>query len=619
MPQIRQEIALNFIPLLDKIPPFLIYRRLVENEETKFDEKIHKYNLPENDSGQYQGYWVSLSHFENADKFKVNQNDNIYLTQWYLSELLKNRAKEESLTFMENESRFNHLKVSFITERFDEGKRIVWLEPYYLKTKNQFGFLIGFRFFLNEGEPFNKKIQQYSFSIDNDGKSNKNYHIDVIHYINKFMKDSLVKLNPIFSSISLSDKLTTIKSGLLSPKKYQFKGGQISNSQFTGIMKYGPYQEVDKTINYIFLFREAEKPFVIELMKALNGDKYHTFKGLDKFGLNKIKTSQNFQAIRVVSFTSEEIEKAFSQIEQKENSIIISVFPEKEEEFYYALKNKSLREDILLQVIHSETIFNEYVFKWSVSSIALQIFSKLGGTPWLVRSEEENTLMIGIGNSISINAETKEIERFYAYSVLVESTGKFVSINALANQNNRKKYLNEIAQSIAEIVAKNKNYKKIVFHLPQKIRGEEIKAIENVIQQNSDIEITLIRINDGSKFFGFNKQQNSLIPFESTFASISDNEFLLWTEGLNFHSSKATKRYAHPLYIHFLYSTSSEIRHETYLQEILNLSGANFRGFNAKALPVSLFYPKLISDFNKNFSEFNLDQIVSNNNKPWFL
>ena len=193
MPQIRQEIALNFIPLLDKIPPFLIYRRLVENEETKFDEKIHKYNLPENDSGQYQGYWVSLSHFENADKFEVNQNDNIYLTQWYLSELLKNRAKEESLTFMENESRFNHLKVSFITERFDEGKRIVWLEPYYLKTKNQFGFLIGFRFFLNEGEPFNKKIQQYSFSIDNDGKSNKNYHIDGIHYINKFMKDSLVK------------------------------------------------------------------------------------------------------------------------------------------------------------------------------------------------------------------------------------------------------------------------------------------------------------------------------------------------------------------------------------------------------------------------------------------
>jgi len=55
------------------------------------------------------------------------------------------------------------------------------------------------------------------------------------------------------------------------------------------------------------------------------------------------------------------------------------------------------------------------------------------------------------------------------------------------------------------------------------------------------------------------------------------------------------------------------------LQEILNLSGANFRGFNAKSLPVSVFYPKLISDFNKHFSDLDLEQIITDNNKPWFL
>lgn len=620
MSQIKQEIALNFIPLKSQVFSFFVYRRAIKQNEERWNEDIRRYKLPKlDDRDEYEDYWVSFSDFEKAEEFHVKQNDNIYLTQWYLAEQLKARAKEKSINFLENKSHFNRLKVNFTIEKYAEGKRVIWLEPYYLKTKIQFGFLIGFKFILNDGEPFNKKIQQYSFSIDNDGKSNKNYHIDIIHYINEFMKGSLVKLNPLSSSISLSDKLTTIESGLLSSKKYQFQGDQISNSQFTGIMKYGPYQEINNKINYIFLFREEEKPFVIELMKALNGDKYHTFKGLNKFGLNKIDTNQNFEAIRVTSFTSEEIENAFSKIKQKENSIIISVFPEKEEEFYYALKNKSLKEDILLQVIHSETIFNEYVFKWSVSSIALQIFSKLGGTPWLVKSEEESTLMIGIGNSISINAETKEIERFFAYSVLVESTGKFVSINALANENDRDEYLKKIAQSISEIVTKNKEYRKIVFHLPQKIKSKEIDTIKTVIQQSSEIEITLIRINDGSKFFGFNKKQNSLIPFESTFAQISNNEFLLWTEGLNFHSTKAIKRYAHPLYIHFLYSTSSTIRHEIYLQEILNLSGANFRSFNAKALPVSLFYPKLISNFNKNFSDFNLEQIISNNSKPWFL
>src|SRR5690554_5430724 len=186
MTNIRQTIALNFIPLLNKVPSFLVHRRLVENEETKFDENIHRYNLPEKrGSDEYQSYWVSFSHFENAEEFEVNQNDNIYLTQWYLAKLLKKRANEESITFLKNEGRFNRLRINFITEEFDEGKRVIWLEPYYLKTKSQFGFLIGFRFLLNDSELFNKRIQQYSFSIDNDGKSNKNYHIDVIHYINK--------------------------------------------------------------------------------------------------------------------------------------------------------------------------------------------------------------------------------------------------------------------------------------------------------------------------------------------------------------------------------------------------------------------------------------------------
>jgi len=113
--------------------------------------------------------------------------------------------------------------------------------------------------------------------------------------------------------------------------------------------------------------------------------------------------------------------------------------------------------------------------------------------------------------------------------------------------------------------------------------------------------------------------QNSLAPYESTFAKLSFNEFLLWTEGLNFHSPNANKRYAHPLLIEFLYPRGNEVNHSEHLQEILNLSGANFRGFNAKALPVSLFYPKLISDFNKNFNDFDLEQVITDNNKPWFL
>ena len=110
-----------------------------------------------------------------------------------------------------------------------------------------------------------------------------------------------------------------------------------------------------------------------------------------------------------------------------------------------------------------------------------------------------------------------------------------------------------------------------------------------------------------------------MVPYESTYAKISGNSYLLWTEGLNYHDNRPIKRYANPIFIEFLHSTKKDIIHKDYLQELLNLSGANYRGFNAKSLPVSVFYPKLISEFNKHFSELSLENIVTENNKPWFL
>ena len=274
-----------------------------------------------------------------------------------------------------------------------------------------------------------------------------------------------------------------------------------------------------------------------------------------------------------------------------------------------------------MQVVHNETIQNEYIFKWSVSSIALQILAKLGGTPWLVKSSQQKTLIVGIARSQDFDEESKTFKKFYAYSVLIESTGKFVSIQPLANNNSEDEYLNEIAENIASLINNNQDkYSKIVFHLPYKIKQEEIEKIKLAIRSaQSNIEITLIKINDSSKFLGFNMDANSLVPYESTYANISNKSYLLWTEGLNYHDNRPIKRYAHPILVEFLFSTNENIIHQEYLQELLNLSGANYRGFNAKTLPVSVFYPKLISEFNKHFSEFSLENIVAENNKPWFL
>ncbi|MEW6774598.1 MAG: Piwi domain-containing protein [Bacteroidota bacterium] len=624
MTEIKQNIVLNFLPLNEQEFSFSVFRRKAEPQEKKWDEKIIKYKLPDNpnDDVYKNYYWVSFSEFVDSELFQVNALTNVHLTEWYLHNLLHSKVKSQSIiNKIDYQSKFNKWRIYFSINSFKEGTQSVWLEPYYLNTKQKFGFLIGFRFFKTKDYSFNKRVQQLSLSLDSDGRSNKNFHIDSFNLFKQFIGNLNKAINPIVNNISVSQSFEPIESDLLDTKIYEFGGGKTSNSQFNGIMSNGPFQQVNNNLQYVFLFREAEKPLMIELMKALNGDKYSTFKGLEKFKLPRITPKVNLIAIRIDDFSDAEIEKAIAEIPTQGNTVVISVFPKNEERFYYLLKNRCLKENILLQVVHNETIQNEYIFKWSVSSIGLQIFSKLGGTPWLVKSSQQKTLMIGIARSQDFDEESREIKRFYAYSVLIESTGKFVSIQPLANNDSEDNYLKSIAENIATIINNNKaKYSKIVFHLPYKIKQEEIDKIKHSIQSaESNLEITLIKINDSSKYYGFNNNANSLVPYESTYAKISGNSYLLWTEGLNYHDNRPIKRYANPIFIEFLHSTKKDIIHKDYLQELLNLSGANYRGFNAKSLPVSVFYPKLISEFNKHFSELSLENIVTENNKPWFL
>lgn len=58
---------------------------------------------------------------------------------------------------------------------------------------------------------------------------------------------------------------------------------------------------------------------------------------------------------------------------------------------------------------------------------------------------------------------------------------------------------------------------------------------------------------------------------------------------------------------------------KSLLQDCINLSGANWRGFKAKQLPVSIFYCQKISDFLKKFEDYEFEHIEFENFKPWFL
>ena len=57
-----------------------------------------------------------------------------------------------------------------------------------------------------------------------------------------------------------------------------------------------------------------------------------------------------------------------------------------------------------------------------------------------------------------------------------------------------------------------------------------------------------------------------------------------------------------------------------YLQDVLNLSGANWRGFNAKSIPISIYYSQIIAKYTEAFEMIDgYEENSISNDKPWFL
>jgi hypothetical protein len=66
-------------------------------------------------------------------------------------------------------------------------------------------------------------------------------------------------------------------------------------------------------------------------------------------------------------------------------------------------------------------------------------------------------------------------------------------------------------------------------------------------------------------------------------------------------------------------SEEDSIGDEALLQDLINLSGANWRGFNAKSAPVSVFYCHLVADLVHDFQQGGLPLPQVQDIRPWFL
>lgn len=638
----KNNIALNFFPLTQQEFDFKVFRRQCQQSDKRIHfpdcsrRKLPKEIYSSDESLEYYDYWISYEPKAGFEEYSCASFANIYLTLDLLHRLLV-RICENKLQSDEYKCNDGFRKrVFFVLHKYPEGDQTIWLEPYFLRVRGKFGFLADFKFYTPPNTKSTRRIQQLSLSLDKDGRSNKNFYAERFEKIQDFISKfhhRIFSLALDSLDITIDKTLFDLEPYALRPKTYVFAEGKTSKSQFNGIKSHGPLRTIKDNTKVYFVYRKQDKPFSYDLFRALKGDTFRTFLGMEKMFCYELN-NQNVGGISTDDFNPESLEKTIKSIRQDAGNrpvvpIIITPFSKEggpqDNKNYYIAKHTLLKHRVPSQFVSLRRLQVKNELKWATSNIGLQLFAKMGGQPWKVAPQTNSCLIVGLGQAHRRNKE--RIEKYFAYSILTESTGLYKDLRVLSETTEEDTYLNNFRDNLKAIFEEYYDtYDNFVVHATFSIRKDELEAVKNILDTLSSMDQTkkkfvAMKFNDRNKFFGYATSNNSMVPYESSYIRLSDKEYLVWFEGLQYHNPNIRKRVERPLHIEFIYPDDglSEAQMQNYLQDAVNLSGANWRGFNAKSLPVSVYYAYLVASYYKEFQALGLDEIDLDTMHPWFL
>lgn len=630
----KQIIKLNFLSLTPQEFSFTLYRKVYDQAD--LNDTVFKYRLPSAlGEEDFHDFSISFEAKENFACFVCHHDTNKDLTLKIIHYNLVKSIQEKGIDFTLGK-KFYDRHIDFTLKQHARGKEKISLNSYFLRQENRYGFLVDFFFKANQGQKLDKEILKLSLALGNDGRSNKNYYSDHYRKIQSFIKTTLNEINTFKigeTDFKIHSDLFELNTGSLSKKVFRFKGDKTDLNQFNGVRKYGVFKEVTEPVKYAFIFEDKYKSFANNLFFSLVGKSNPgTFSGMNQFFGLSFSTNL-VKRIALTDYTKESVKNAIAEViafrNENRNYKVITVFLEPNsfegiadiDSPYYNIKFYLTKENIPVQVVRDDNSNNANALKWSSSNIGLQIFSKLGGIPWILQPSLNQCLILGIGSAYEKKADGS-IKKYFAYSVCLDSTGLYKKLDVLAEEATKDKYLAKLSERLIELfkTPDYSQYKKCALHISESVTHEAIESIQSALAKISNVEFKVLKINTHHQFFGYSNH-NTYVPYESTYVKLARNEYLVWFDGLVPGKENIYQKVGNPIHIKFMHSENVTTENDLeYLQDAINLSGANWRGFNARQTPISIYYAKIVADYTAAFAKFeNFDKTHFSNNLPWFL
>ena len=275
----------------------------------------------------------------------------------------------------------------------------------------------------------------------------------------------------------------------------------------TGLTNYGPYDSITfdiKSPNVLCICNKTNRGYFSNFLSGLKDglpQSRYFQKGLQKkYDLQDLV----FDIKEINSYDIEEYLNVIRNYDESKPHLAIIEIPSefrKLDDFlnpYYRIKAKLLSLEIPVQYITTDKVksYNEYI----LNSISLQIYAKMGGTPWVLPSHRsvDREIIIGIGHSWIRKNQYKgsEQNRVVGITTFLSSDGQYLlgdKVKDVAFENYFVELLKSLKQSIQRLSGEQGwnegDTIRLIFHIFKPIKNTEFDVISQLIK-----EITLYKI-----------------------------------------------------------------------------------------------------------------------------
>jgi len=313
--------------------------------------------------------------------------------------------------------------------------------------------------------------------------------------------------------------------------------------------------------------------------------------------------------------------------------LVMMIMRDRDQQIYTMAKSLLLGNGIPSQMVTAEKIRNPSGLPWTLENIALQVYAKIGGTPWTVMSpDQRRELVIGVSRTMD-----KRRNFVVGFITLFTHDGDYQFLYSLAPKPMEWEKLDEYRDALAELIVdacrefeqRQGKPSSVVIHLckrPGKFR--EIAAAEKALERvGRNLPYALLHLNDDTNYRLFDASHSTYVPQPGIKVEIDPHTALLFLDGRvpDRTGQEIRRKRGVPRLLEVRMdgrSTMPVSEFPRLVEQVFAFARINWRGFNAQAIPATLNYSYFVARLVSEVGAENWNHIASAGilrDKAWFL